>query len=109
MTSGLPPREPALTVKDVAEHFNVSPRAVYNWIEARKIGFLRLPGGSYRFRRKHIDEFEASLCPAPSSTDPTTVLPPEKAPSSGTSRGMNVADLDFFRHGQRTAARQRDV
>jgi excisionase family DNA binding protein len=51
-------REPgteAMTVTEVASHFDVTPQAVYKWCQAGKIDFERTPGGSYRIPAGQFD------------------------------------------------------
>lgn len=54
-----------LTVKQVAEQFNVQPWAVYHWIRQRKIPFFILPNGRYRFDEGEIAAFKETLRPGP--------------------------------------------
>jgi excisionase family DNA binding protein len=46
-----------MNVREVAELLNVSTRTVYAWVEQNKIPFQR-KGGSLRFRRSEIEEWD---------------------------------------------------
>lgn len=41
-------RPQLLTVNEAAALLNVNERTIRRWVEAEKIPFLKLPGGSYR-------------------------------------------------------------
>jgi excisionase family DNA binding protein len=43
------------SVAQVADHFGVTPQAVYKWCQAGKIDFERTPGGSYRIPAGQFD------------------------------------------------------
>lgn len=45
---------PLLTVEEVAEIFQVSPRTVWRWVHAGKLPEIRTPGGTIRFHRDDI-------------------------------------------------------
>jgi excisionase family DNA binding protein len=50
--------EYALGVRQVAKRYRVTKGTVYNWIKADKMPYLRLPGGDYRFKECHLEEFD---------------------------------------------------
>ena len=43
----------AMTVKDIAENFNVSRRTIFNWIEAAEMPSVKL-GGAVRFNAEDV-------------------------------------------------------
>ena len=43
----------AMTVKDIAENFNVSRRTIFNWIEVDKMPSVKL-GGAIRFSEEDV-------------------------------------------------------
>ena len=49
---------PAVTVRMVAAEYGVEPKTVYAWIKKGDLRAVRLPGGDYRIKREHLDEFE---------------------------------------------------
>jgi excisionase family DNA binding protein len=46
-----------LTVADIAEKLKVDPNTIYRWKRAKKIPFVKLPGGDIRFSEKKIEEW----------------------------------------------------
>lgn len=50
-----------MTVKDVAEFFEVKPETVRDWIKQSKFPAAKLPDGSYRVQRAHVNEWAQSL------------------------------------------------
>ena len=53
---GLPPLEPLLTIKDVAEVCVVNPKTVRRWIQSRQLVAIRL-GRQWRIARKDLARF----------------------------------------------------
>jgi excisionase family DNA binding protein len=53
-----------LTVKEVADHFMVTPQAVYRWIDKDKIEWEQRPGGSYLLPAAQFDGLDAGLLAA---------------------------------------------
>jgi excisionase family DNA binding protein len=49
-------REDLLKPADVAKMLNVSHGAVNRWIRLGQIGYVRLPGGTYRIPRSEVDK-----------------------------------------------------
>lgn len=50
------PTNPALTVGEVAEQLQTSPRTVQRWIKEGRLRAIRLPGGrSYRIYQQDMD------------------------------------------------------
>ncbi len=47
------------SVGDVAQHFGVTPQAVYRWIDKGKIEARKRPGGSYRVPVEQFDRMDA--------------------------------------------------
>ena len=78
-----------MTVKQVAEYFNLSPPTIYEWVRAKKIGHLKLPGGSIRIREDDVQKLEAILWRGPGSTDQNTESAQTEAepPKSNGPRG----------------------
>jgi transposase-like protein len=61
------------SVADVAKHFDVTPQAVYRWIDRGKIEARQRPGGSYRipveqFERMDAEALNAATRPRPESS-----------------------------------------
>lgn len=51
--------DPAFTVAGAAVAVGVSRKAMYDYLTAKRIGYVKL-GGQIRIRRSHIDAFIAS-------------------------------------------------
>lgn len=47
-------RRPLITVKDAANELGLSPRTVRDWVQSRRIEFVRV-GGAVRIRPETID------------------------------------------------------
>ena len=89
----------ALTVKNVADLYLVTPQRVYGWIKDGHIRPIRLPGGGpYRFRQVHLDEFETRCRDASSGSEEP----------SGPSTTPKVATLDPFQRGRESAPKPRN-
>jgi excisionase family DNA binding protein len=77
------PAERLLTTGEVAALFRVDPKTVTRWASAGRIGSIRTPGGSRRFRETEIRALLASL---------TTPASPDRAdtqvPASGSASGV---------------------
>jgi excisionase family DNA binding protein len=43
-----------LTTQQVADHFNVHPETVKEWVRKRKLRAVRTPGGQYRYRAEDV-------------------------------------------------------
>jgi len=91
----------AITVKNVAAEYGVSCDTVYRWIKSGMLRPIRLPGGDYRFRREHLEEFDQQ-CRVQGSTDPTTDYASEEADTSLT--GPTMASRDPFQRGKQMSA-----
>lgn len=89
--------ERAFTVQDVAREYRVTVDTVYRWIKDGRLRPMRLPGGSYRFRREHLREFD-DACRDQSSIAQTTAC--VDAAPSGLSTGPRAASLDPFQRGR---------
>jgi transposase-like protein len=69
---GAPEHEPAetgagyCTVAEVARHFEVTPQAVYRWIDKDLIVWERRPGGSYRIPTAQFEGFDLAAVRAAS-------------------------------------------
>jgi excisionase family DNA binding protein len=100
------PDERAITVRDVAREYGVTPKAVYGWIKAGFIVAIRLPGGDYRFRREHLDDFDR--CRDTSSSDQTTDSDSEETSGQLTTRTKSPVALDAFRRGRESGAGPKD-
>lgn len=99
--------EKALTVKDVAETYGVTPQMVYVWIKKGHIRPLRLPGGgSYRFRKGDLEEFERQ-CRGENSTDQTTDCADAEPAGTSISPTPTVVTLDPFQRGRQSARKPR--
>jgi len=73
-----------LTVREVAEHFQISTRTVERWIEREELPAYRFGPKLTRIRPSDLEAFEAKLCPNTASNDPSST---EGPPQSGTSSG----------------------
>ena len=95
----------ALTVRDVAREYGVTPKAVYGWIKAGLIVAIRLPGGDYRFRREHLEDFDRCRDTSLKSQTIASV----SAETSGLSTGPTKSPvaLDAFRRGRASATQPR--
>src|ERR1700731_2273830 len=91
----------ALTVRDVAREYGVTPKTVWGWIADSELVAIKLPGGDYRIRREHLDEFDR--CHAASSKNPTTASDSEEKSGSSTGPARSPVALDAFRRGRATA------
>lgn len=49
--------ESLLTVEQLAEMLNISPKTVRNWVYRREISFVKLNNRLIRFRRPDIEKF----------------------------------------------------
>jgi excisionase family DNA binding protein len=96
--------EKALTVRDVAREYGVQSKTVRVWIRSGTLAAIRLPGGEFRFRRHHLDEFDR--CRATSSSNPATASP--DAESAITSIGQRAAVPDAFQLGRQSARTRSD-
>jgi excisionase family DNA binding protein len=97
--------EHAMKVRDVAREYGVTPSTVYRWLSDGDLPSFRLPGGDHRFRREHLEEFEAR-CRERSSIGQTIVS--AKGAESGSSTGPSPVALDPFRRGRLSARALRD-
>jgi excisionase family DNA binding protein len=94
-----------VNVRQVAKEYNVAPARIYKWVKSGQLGFLRLPGGDYRFRRWHLDEFDrrrqGNLSSDQTSDSAGTT---ESAEEAGTSTGPTTVlarvSRDMFQLGQ---------
>lgn len=48
---GTLPNKELFTVKESADHLNVTPKTVYLWISQKKLEAVRLPGKSLRIKK----------------------------------------------------------
>jgi excisionase family DNA binding protein len=101
--------ERAMNVRQVAERYGVAQGRIYKWIADGHLPYLRLPGGDYRFKACHLEEFERR-CEAKDSSDQTSdsASPPVSEEYPGTSTGPTIvsarASRDFFKLGQAVRA-----
>lgn len=98
--------ERALTVKDVAAEYGVTPATVYGWIKEGDLVPLKLPGGTFRFRRAQLDEFDRR-CLAANSTSPTIGSTHDEDDGSSTGPIRPVVAPAPFQQGRLTAARRK--
>jgi excisionase family DNA binding protein len=91
--------ERALTVREVAAEYGVTPATVYGWIRDGFLRPLRLPGGDYRFRREHIEEFDRQ-CRDASSPAQTTDSGAEVEFTSSSGQTRSPVQLDPYRRGK---------
>jgi len=77
-----------LTVRNVAEHFQVSTRTVERWIEREELPAARLGPKLTRIRPSDLEAFEAKLCPNANSNDPSST---DDSRTPGTSSGPRDA------------------
>jgi excisionase family DNA binding protein len=56
-----------LTTSEAARHLGVSLSTVRRWSDLGHLRGYRTPGGQRRFSARQLDDFVASLQPAPSS------------------------------------------
>jgi excisionase family DNA binding protein len=54
------PSEPLLTSRELCAELNISYQTCCSWSKAAKLPCLRLPDGSYRYRRADIDAWLAA-------------------------------------------------
>lgn len=60
------------TVAEVARHFDLTPQAVYRWIDKDLIEWERRPGGSYRIPVEQFDRFDIERVREASKRRPRT-------------------------------------
>lgn len=75
---------PALSVRQLAEHWQVSERHVYDLITQRKLGHLRI-GSAIRIRREDVEAYETAAFQTPTSQSCSPRLP-DRAPLVVTPR-----------------------
>lgn len=80
----VPPARTYLTVKEVADRFNVSTASIYRWIRERDFPRpLKIGAGTVRWRLSDIEEYESGLmvayCMFGPETGFTFFLPAEAA------------------------------
>lgn len=46
-----------LTIQEVAKKCKVTYRTVQRWMDAGKIVFIKLPGGTVRMKEEHLDNW----------------------------------------------------
>lgn len=98
--------ERALTVRDVAQTYGVTPQRVYGWIKDGHIRPIRLPGGGpYRFRRSDLEEFE-TRCRDASSTAQTTDSGSEETAGTSNIEDNGVVQFSPFERGRRSVNRK---
>jgi len=51
--------QPLLTLREVADYLRLSPKSVYRLAQTRSVPCLKV-GGSWRFRRKELDDWVTS-------------------------------------------------
>jgi len=72
--------EKCMTVRDVAEIYNVTPAAVYNWLKAGLLPHYRF-GGAIRLTKTHLREYEEKCTIASKETAPVTTKPDGQNPT----------------------------
>ena len=73
-----------LTVKNVADRFQVSTRTVERLIATGQLSAVRFGPKLLRIPPAALEAYEAKICPTTASTDPSST---EGSPPAGTSSG----------------------
>ena len=80
------------------------PALVYGSIHNGKLPTMRLPGGSYRFRRADLDEFERR-CRDANSTSQTTGSDSGMIDFTLTGRMLERVEHEAFQLGRQSASK----
>lgn len=59
-SEGFDPDEKLYTTAEVAETFSVTTETVRDWINAKKLPAIQIPGGQYRIKRSALLKFAES-------------------------------------------------
>lgn len=60
-TQGIRGNPPAMTRREVADRFRVTPRTVARWVETGRLTGWVTPGGQWRFDTSEVDRLAAEL------------------------------------------------
>jgi excisionase family DNA binding protein len=99
--------ERALTLPEVAAEYRVGKKTIYRWLKLEKnpLRGIKLPGGDWRFRREHLDDFDR--CRDTSSSDQTIASGSEESSGPSTTPTRSPVALDAFRRGRESGPRPR--
>jgi excisionase family DNA binding protein len=98
---GPPAPDRAMTVRQVAAEYGVTPKTIYQWVKGGALRSIQLPAGDLRFRRHHLDEFDQ--CRDRGLPNPTTDSVVEETSGSPNTPIPFPGTRDPFRRGQATA------